>query len=94
MELTDNGAKLLHVTERAKSTAQKYLNIAIAFKQFAATCKEANFKDLKLKFRRDRDGLRIHVSESTLERALRAHDLDWSAYDIDAPKKGTRKKRD
>jgi hypothetical protein len=93
MELTDNGRALPHVTERALSTAQKYLNIAIAFKQFAAGCDRegANFKDMKCEFRRTRDAARIHVSESTLERALRMHDLDWSAYAIDAQRKGMRK---
>lgn len=94
MELTDNGTALPQVTERAMSVAQKYLNIAIAFKQFAAAFdhKGENFKDLKREFRRTRDDVRIHVSESTLERALRAHDLNWGAYAIEAPRKGKRNK--
>ncbi|WP_374358152.1 hypothetical protein [Pseudoduganella danionis] len=94
MELTNNGATLPHVSGRVRLTAQKYLNIAIAFKQFAASHQGTNFRDLKCKFRRDREGVGIYVSESTLERALRANDLDWSAYAIDAPRKGTRKKRE
>ena len=95
MELTGNGATLPHVTGRAMSAAQKYLDIAIAFKKFAANFddKEGNFKALKYKFRMKREGAKIFVSESTLERALQAHDLNWSAYAIDAPRKGTRKKR-
>lgn len=95
MELTENGAKLPFVTSRAMSMAQKYLNIAIAFKQFAETNqhKYTNFKDLKCRFRKDREDMHIHVSESTLERALEAHELNWSAYAIDAPRKGQRNKR-
>jgi hypothetical protein len=95
MEVTDNGATLPHVTGRAMLAAQKYLDIAVAFKRFVADFdrKEANFKDLKCKFRREREDAKIYVSESTLERALKAHDLNWSAYAIDAPRKGTRKKR-
>jgi hypothetical protein len=94
MEITENGAKLPSATSRAMLKAQKYLNIAIAFKQFVAENghKNKNFKDLKCRFREKRDLLRLHVSESTLERALRTYDLDWSAYAIDAPRKGKRNK--
>lgn len=95
MQITNNGTDLPRVTNWAMSTAQKYLNIAIAFKQFVETKHHEykNFKDLKLEFRRDRENMRIHVSESTLERVLREHDLDWSAYAIGAPRKGKRGKR-
>lgn len=92
MELTDNGAKLPSPTERKIRKAQQYLTIAIGFRQFVAEngSRIKNFKDLKCDFRKKLDGLRLHISESTLERALRAHDLNWSAYAIDAPRKGRR----
>lgn len=93
MELTDNGAKLPSTTERTMRKAQQYLTIAIAFRQFVTEngSRIKNFKDLKHNFRTKLDGLRLHISESTLERALRAHDLDWSAYAVEAPRKGRRK---
>lgn len=95
MALTNDGVTLPHATKRAMSTAQKYLDVATAFKTFAANFdhKKSNFKKLKNMFRNFREDMKLHVSESTLERALKAHDLNWSAYDINTPRKGTRKKR-
>jgi hypothetical protein len=94
MELTDNGLTLRGATKRAMLTAQKYLNIVIEFRKFAETFdrNHTNFKDLKREFRINREQIKIYVSESTLERALRNHDLEWSAYAIDAPRKGLRNK--
>jgi hypothetical protein len=93
MTLTNNGATLRPATQRSMLTAQKYLNIAIAFKKFAATfdCDRTNFKDMKRGFRRVREEMKLYVSESTIDRALKAHDIEWSAYAIDAPRKGKRK---
>lgn len=95
MKLTNNGAKLPHVTKRTMEAAQRYLDIAVKFREFTKNNKKkyTNFKELKYQFRLACQFAEIDLSESTLERALRAHDLNWSAYAIEAPRKRTRKKR-
>lgn len=95
MKLTDNGVNLPYVTKRAMGTAQHYLDIALKFKEFALAKKAEypDYKALKWQFRKFRTDQKIFVSESTLERALRAHDLDWSAYAVANPRKGKRNKR-
>lgn len=95
MRLTDNGEKLPHVTKRALGAAQHYLDIALKFKEFVLRKKAEypDYKALKWQFREFRTDQKIHVSDSTLERALRAHDLDWSAYAVANPRKGKRNKR-
>jgi len=94
MELTDGGAKLPTATGRAILNAQKYLSIANAFRRFVTENSNdtKNYKELKLKFRaqRSQNEIGLHISESTLERALREHDLNWSAYAIDADRKARR----
>jgi hypothetical protein len=95
MELTNNGTKLPHVTKRAMGAAQRYLDIAVKFRDFTKNNKNkyTNFKELKYQFRLACQFSEMDLSASTLERALKAHDLNWSAYAIEAPRKGTRKKR-
>jgi hypothetical protein len=95
MERTANGAMLPHVTERAIKAAQGHLNIALKFKEFTGSnkAKYESFKELKRRFRITCQFTEETISESTLERALKAHDINWSAYAINTPRKGARKKR-
>ena len=95
MRLTDNGVNLPYVTKHAMDTAQRYLDIALTFKEFALANKARypDYKVLKWQFRKFGIGQKKFVSESTLERALRAHGLNWSAYAVASPRKGKRNKR-
>ena len=95
MKLTDNGAKLPHVTKRALDAAQNYLDIALKFREFVASkSKYREYKNdypaLKAHFRRSHF---THLGESTIDRALSAYDLGWSAYAVANPRKGKRNKR-
>lgn len=95
MEVTNNGSTLPQVTDRSMQAAQKRLDVAIAFRKFVQTKQTAhkNFKELKHQFRLTCQLTGMDVSESTIERALKAHDINWSAYAIDAPRKRKRRKK-
>jgi hypothetical protein len=95
MELTQDGVKLPHVSARALSTAQKRLTIANAFVAFMAKLPPltTNFMEAKRHFRKSLELAGSTATQTAVDDALAAHNLEWSSYDIKwIPKK--RKKRE
>ncbi|MDR3480564.1 MAG: hypothetical protein P4L91_07590 [Burkholderiaceae bacterium] len=89
--LIEQGEQLPTVTQRAIKTAQRRLDIANDYKKYL-TGNQTNLQQAKKEFKIKYQRLETPISSDTIDDALEMHNLNYSAYSADSPRKGRRKK--